>query len=47
MSDPATSSVYMSGFVAPASGAVISTNGTSAIFGPIPISKSRKVSMTK
>jgi hypothetical protein len=37
----------ISAFVAPSSGAVISTNGTSAIFGPIPISSSRKVSITK
>ena len=46
---PAVMSILrtMSAFVSPSSAAVASTNGTSAIFGPIPMSRSRKVSITK
>ena len=46
---PAVMSILrtMSALVALSIAAVTSRNGTSAIFGPIPISRSRKVSITK
>ena len=46
---PAVTSILrtMRAFVAPSIPAVTSKNGTSAIFGPIPISRSRKVSITR